>query len=305
MMTPEQLVNRLTEISVDAGGKPFGRLDHLYELQRVHVESTREYRGHDALSDAFKSFFLETVESINVGLVPKIKTPLPAEHALFSTRLVLYFRSLCGAEGAAKCGYPLQAYTLLRNVFDDEILTSAALQKIATFYSIEGVDPSHSSAVFDPREAKKRRKKTELEVRDVMTGVKSGLSQKTLDELGIWDALFDYETHGGRLSMAREMSWLKGTAPLAVMPAFDERMYATFMNRFSEIAWMAHRLLPNIQPLDMPFSQAWKEKWRMLDDAFERMVASLSVQLGKGIGDALVELVKAKFPFTENSSFPQ
>jgi len=46
------------------------------------------------------------------------------------------------------------------------------------------------------------------------------------------------------------------------------------------------------------------EKWRVLDDSFELAVNSLTQQLGKKIGAAIVELVKAKFPFSEQFPFP-
>jgi hypothetical protein len=46
------------------------------------------------------------------------------------------------------------------------------------------------------------------------------------------------------------------------------------------------------------------EKWRILDDSFEITVNSLTEQLGKKIGAAMVELVKVKFPFNEKFTFP-
>jgi len=36
-----------------------------------------------------------------------------------------------------------------------------------------------------------------------------------------------------------------------------------FMNRYSEIGWMAHR--PMIQPPGVPFDNQWKDKWRVID----------------------------------------
>ena len=46
------------------------------------------------------------------------------------------------------------------------------------------------------------------------------------------------------------------------------------------------------------------DKWRIIDDSFEMTVNSLTAQFGKKIGAAIVELVKAKFPFNEQSAFP-
>lgn len=67
---------------------------------------------------------------------------------------------------------------------------------------------------------------------------------------------------------------------------------------------MVHRLVPALQPPGVPLPEAWMGKWLVLDDSFEITVNSLTQQLGKKIGAAIVELVKAKFPFNEQSAFP-
>jgi hypothetical protein len=153
------------------------------------------------------------------------------------------FQSLCGGERLAVKGYPYHAYTLLRNTFDNVQLAAAALQNVTDFYSIEGIDPGKP---FEPRAALKLRKNTEHAVRRWMSGDRSGLSQATIDELAQWDALFDYEVHGARLSRADTQGWLKGVEPLPALPVFKEQAFGMFMNRFCEIGWMTHRLVPLI-----------------------------------------------------------
>lgn len=151
---------------------------------------------------------------------------------------------------------------------------------------------------------KKLRKDTEFEVRRKMTGSDSGLTQETRDELAQWDALFDFEVHGARLSLAGAQGWMKGQEPLPVLPRFEEMQFALFLNRYCEVGWMVHRLTPAIQPPGVPLPASWMEKWRVLDDSFEITVHSLTQQLEKKIGAAIVELVKTKFPFNEQSAFP-
>ena len=153
-------------------------------------------------------------------------------------------------------------------------------------------------------EKKKLRKKTEFEVRRKMTGSQSGLNQTIVDELAQWDALFDYEVHGAWLSLADAQLWMKGQAPLPVLPTFQEHAFAMFVNRYCEIAWLTHRLLPLVQPPEAPLGDSWKVKWRIIDESFETMVNSLTSQLGKKIGAVIVEFVKQKFPFNEKSTFP-
>lgn len=299
-MNPEDFVKRLDAIS-EHDGVPYGRAHLLFDEEEKHGEAILQYKGYLALSDAFKCFFLETVELINIECRPKIKTPLSEFYALFVPRLSHSFQSLCGAERVAIRGYPYHGYTLLRNVFDNLVLTSAALQKYAGFYSIEGVEPGKS---VDPDAVRKLRKSTEFAVRRRMTGDQSGLSLDTIAELGKWDALFDYETHGARLSLTQAMEWIRKIAPLSVLPKFDESAFAMFMNRFCEVGWMTHRLVPAVQPPGVPLSDEWGGKWRVIDESFEISVEALTQQLGKRIGAAIVEFVKVKFPFNEHSAFP-
>ena len=299
-ISPEEFVKRLELIS-QYEGVSYGRVHLLFDKEEKHSQEIYQYKGYLALSDSFKAFFLETIESFNTECRPKVKTPLSEFYALFVPRLAHSFQSLCGAERVAILGYPYHGYTLLRNVFDNLVLTSAALQKITDFYSIDGIDPRKP---FDPNAVRKLRKATEFSVREKMTGIKSGLTKQTLDELAQWDALFDYETHGARLSLTHAQGWLKGTEPLPVLPKFEESAFAIFMNRFEEVGWMTHRLIPLVQPPDIPLTDAWKEKWRIIDESFEITVFSLTKQLGKNVGAAIVEFVKAKFPFNDQSQFP-
>ncbi|MBI5450122.1 MAG: hypothetical protein HY940_02080 [Gammaproteobacteria bacterium] len=299
-LSPEEFVKRLDAIS-ECDGVPYGRVHLLFNEEQKHQQAILQYKGYLALSDAFKCFFLETVELINTVYRPKVTTPLSEFYAIFVPRLAHSFQSLCGAERVAICGYPYHAYTLLRNTFDNLVLTSSALQNVTDFYSIEGVTPNKP---LDISAVKKLRKYTEFEVRRKMTGSDSGLTQETRDELTKWDALFDFEVHGARLSLAGAQGWMKGQEPLPVLPRFEEMQFAMFLNRYCEVGWMVHRLTPAIQPPGAPLPASWMEKWRVLDDSFEITVHSLTQQLGKNIGAAIVELVKTKFPFNEQSAFP-
>lgn len=298
-MSPGEFQKRLDAIS-EHNGVPYGRAHSLFDSEEEYSHAALQYKGYLALTDGFKCLYLETVETLNTECRPKITAPLSEHYAIFVPRVAHSFQSLCGAERVALCGYPLHAYTLLRNTFDNVVLTSAAVQKITDFYSIEGVGPGKAP---DLASIRKIRKKAEFEVRAKMTGDQSGLSTTTIAELAKWDALFDMEVHGARLSLAWAQDWMKGKAPLPVLPAFVEQQFSMFVNRYCEIGWMVLRLLPLIQPQQAPFPPPWQEKWKILDDSFEIMVSSLTEQCGKPIGAAIVELVKAKFPFDERTAF--
>lgn len=300
-LSPEDFVKRLDAIS-EQDGEPYGRAHLLFKEEGKCEQAVLKYPGYLALSDAFKCFFIETVELTNTSLKPRLSARLPELYAHhFLPCLANSFQSLCGAERVAIRGYPLLGYTLLRNIFDNIVLASAALQKFTDFYSIEGIERGKT---FDINEARKLRKATEFAVRRKMMGNQSGLSKQTLDELAKWDSLFDFETHGGRLTRATQMSWYKGTDGLPVLPKFDEMAFGMFMNRFCEVGWMTHRLMPLVQPSGLSLPDCWKAKWQIIDESFGQTVELLTKECGKMIGGAIVEFVKTKFPFNEQSAFP-
>lgn len=299
-MKPEEFQKQLQEIS-RYNGVDYGRVHLLFEEEAKYRSTASQFHGYMALSDAFKCIFLEAVELINTVCRPKITQPLSEFYAFYMPRVTHSFQSLCGAERVALHGYPLLAYTALRNVYDNNVLSSAALQKITTFYAIEGLEATQP---FDPDKARKLRKATEFDVQRKMTGNQSGLTPQTIEELAKWDALFDFETHGARLSMASTMGWIKGTESLAVLPRFVARDFAIYMNRFCEISWMVHRLLPLLQPPSAELPDTWHAKWSIVDESFRILVQSLTEDTGKKIGAAMVEFVTCKFPFSAKSTFP-
>lgn len=130
-MTWAEMQKRLDAISVDRG-KAYGRVHEIFNAEEGYGLHATKYKGYLALSDAFKSFFLETVGRLNSDIRPQIKTPLSEYHALFFPRLLYAWQSLCGYERLALRGYPLQAYSGLRNIFDSIQTVSAALQDLWT-----------------------------------------------------------------------------------------------------------------------------------------------------------------------------
>ncbi len=296
----EDFVKQLDAIS-ENDGMLYGRARLLSDAEQRHQRAILQYTVYLALSDAFKCFFLETVELINPASRKNMTEPLSELHEIFVTRLIYSFKSLCGADRVAICGYPYQAYTLLQDVFNDLVLSSAALQKVTDFYSVDGVTPGKPVDIAQVRELRKR---TEFDICQKMTGKESGLTQQTQDELSNWDALFHSEVHGVHLSLAATLGFMKGTELQPALPRFDAEQFAMFVNLYFEVCWMAHRLIPALQLPGVPLSQEWMNKWAVLDNALEMTVQALTVPHGNKIGAAIVELVKTKFPFNAQSDFP-
>ena len=95
-LSPEEFVKRLDTISQN-DGIPYSRLNLLLEKEQKYQQEIFQYKGYLALSDAFKCFFLETVELINTVCRPKIKISLSEFYPIFVPRLAHNFQSLCGA----------------------------------------------------------------------------------------------------------------------------------------------------------------------------------------------------------------
>jgi hypothetical protein len=100
------------------------------------------------------------------------------------------------------------------------------------------------------------------------------------------------------------MDWMKGQGALPVLPKFEERAFAMFMNRFRRSSVDVAPSHTIVAASRSALSEDWCKKWQILDESFEQTVQSLSGQLGKPIGDAIVDLVKSKFPFSHESTFP-
>ena len=299
-ITVQEFQKRLKEISV-YNGVPYGRVYNLFDAEGQHAQKCLQYKGYLALSDAFKSFFLETIESINKVFSTKPYPNIPENYLLFAPHIVNDFRIICGSERLAIKGYPFQACVLLRNAFDNLVLISAALQNIIDFASIEGVKAGLKANLA---ESKRRRINTEFEVRKQMTGAESGLSEKTICQLSKINESFDLEVHGGLLSLTESTEWMKGGGTLKVLPEFTETPFAMFINRYYEAAWMLHRLLPLIQPEGVSFGGPWNTKWEVIDESFMISEDELTVKACKEFGDAVVQFLIKKFPFNQHSRFP-
>lgn len=299
-MTPEEFVQRL-EFAARENGVSFARMQVLAKAEAQYGEEMAKFRGFSSLSRAAKCFFLRTVEQVNDSVRPAFTAAVNGEFLIFVEKLTYSQQSLRAAEVAALGGYPMQGYTILRNVFDTCTLVSGALQGLTDFTRLAGIRPGEG---FDPEKAKRNRKEEEFAVRRQIDGKDSSLAEATLAQLKLIDQLFDTETHSALLSHAHSLDWLKGTGPLPVVPSYQETKAALFMNRFVEVGWLLHRILPLVQPQGYRLSDEWANDWDTIDTCYRAAVQSLTKQLGLAIGAAFCDFVDMKFPFGSGSQFP-
>jgi hypothetical protein len=295
MGEPVEFVKRLRALRFD------GDIANLTAAEQAFANEAARYKGYEALSDAFTLFFVETVPAFNTQIYPLVTAPVPTDHNFLIQKLVHAFNTLRASKMIAHSGYPLQGFTLLRNIYDDCILAAAVVQGLTTFEELAGVKAGED---FDQERMRKNRVAVERRVRRQMDGAESGLSSQVLESLRVVDRFYDFETHGGRVTAAFNFGFLLGTEPLATTPRFKENVFALFMNRYIETAWMAHRLLPLIQLPGATFNADWASKWAVIDGSFAHVVMSLFKSLNKPYFEAFCQFMDAKFPFGPERTFP-
>jgi hypothetical protein len=185
-MKPAEFVTRLASTPFE------GDLRLLEAAEGNFRTAMAAYKGYEALAFAFMRFFLETVYVYNRDIVPSVRGPVSAQHNLFIEKLVRAFLTLRSARLTAHSGYPLQGFTLLRNIYDDCVLASAVMQGLTNFEELAGVKPGED---FDPARCRKNRIATERAVRAKMDGNDSGLPRQVLAALKLVDDMYDSETH--------------------------------------------------------------------------------------------------------------
>ncbi|RTL72965.1 MAG: hypothetical protein EKK41_02150 [Hyphomicrobiales bacterium] len=293
-MTKSEMVERLQKLSYHSD------IQTLHAAEANFSRKMSNYVGYQTLLGAFTCLFLEAVLLHNRIIVPAVIMPISPEHGLFLGKLARCFATLRAARIAAGNGYPFQGLTMLRNIYDDCVLASAVLQGMTRFEALAG---AKNGEAFDNERMKKNRISLERTIRRKMDGKESGLSDEILENLAVVDRMYDFETHGGQLSIAYHFGFILGKGPLPVVPEFDEQKAALFMNRDMETSWMVHRLLPHMQLDGHPsLPKNWGDKWKVIDESFNHVMLSLQ-DLGKPYFKSITEFVHAKFPFDASSRF--
>ena len=152
----------------------------------------------------------------------------------------------------------------------------------------------------------KNRQKADSKIREKTIGRKAGLAPKTQEQLEKWDRLFNYEVHRALFSQARaaQKLFVDRDGPFTLGPVSDDLSSAMFLNRSTELNWIALRLLPYMQRPETPQSEDWTSKWTLLDEFFEFMFDGLNA-LGKRIAPAYYEMLQAKFNFGPDKHFSE
>jgi hypothetical protein len=259
------------------------------------------FKGYRVLIDAFFEFFAESLEK-TILEIRTIGYPKDDTYSSILLEFQLIFRAFRAAESLACNGYPLDGYALLRNLAERVVVIASLIHGISTLEKVIGTDEAPKDRKWtldDKQQIRRRRKREERRIFDLMTGRKSGLSPDAVKELELWNSMFDMQVHGSQLSKFGEVGrWMfEKEAPFSLGPQYDEDGAAMYFNRSTEIAWLIVRVLPYLQQKSRSFGMDWERKWQIMDDSFRFSVESLGL-LGKKIAAVMIELVEAKFSFT-------
>ncbi len=276
-----------------------GRLVEVQKREQdigVHLAST--YRGQNALLDAFQSYYVETLNLIIDG-VSRNGWPINlASYSLTVACFLSLFRRFRSCEILFYNGYPLDGYSLFRDIKDRAVMLAGVVLNMTTLPKALGVAAPVGDRAEWHRQRTRLRRAEEHRISKRILGSESGLSDATVSQLRHWDALFHSEVHGGTLSLTNEIEFLsKGMLNLPG-PSQHRLAFTVYMNRSAELGWLILRLLPYLQPTASAFGSEWQRKYEVLDESFRHMVGGL-VALGKEIGPAFIALVDGKFAFKQ------
>lgn len=261
---------------------------------------TKTFHGQFLLIDSFQSFYIETIQITYKWIADH---GWPKEARAYSLLLLLYvinFRRFRACENLLMKGYPLEGYSMQRDLKDRAIFIGAIANNITTFsniymrYDIKAINDEEWKKI------KSKIKKEEYRVLGKMIRKESGLPGNVIEELANWEQLFNVEVHGSKHTFFGELGkWLSTSYIPPIGPLPDEKSMAMYMNRSVEIGWMLVRLLPYIQPVSYAFGDEWMQKQKILDDSFCTMEKKLG-ELGKKLADAFIYFIDKKFNYSND-----
>jgi len=262
------------------------------------------YQGHRILNDSFQSFFIETLEQTDQWLGRNGVSAGAPTYLFILLQYVSMFKRLRAAENLFLHGYPLDGFSLLRDIKDQAIFLAAIITGQTSLSALNGVEP-FGKVLLNEKEKEKLHSKKLIEEKRVMklyVGADSGLAREIIDDLTDWERAFHAEVHGSRFTKTEALKWLQGEEELHFAPNPKEQSVAMYMNRATEINWMVLRTFPYLQLEHNAFGGEWARKWKVLDESYEYAVLGLE-KLGKRIATSFLAFVKVKFLFSPQDTF--
>jgi hypothetical protein len=297
-MTVNEWRARLAD-NFTVGGLVGGNLVQVQEREAEVAEYlVKTFGGQNTLIDSFQSFYIETLNIAMRGVVENGWPDAPSNYALVFAQFSTLFRRYRACELLSFNGYPLDGYSLLRDIKDRAFMLAGLAHNMTTVLKIMGTVPMMADKVAWKRRSTRSRKDEENRITRHISGADSGLPPTVVAELRLWDELFHEEVHGGKLSLTHEIGFFSQGFAMPVGPTLHEQAFAVYMNRSSELGWLILRLLPYLQVAENAFDNEWQRKYAVLDESFRYIVQGLT-KLGKTMGQTFITLVDKKFSFKQ------
>lgn len=280
------------------------------ELPEMQFEEFIEsnFIGFKVMALSSLVFFHETLRIVLSQFLKDNNTP----HKYYTPVLVQYianFKNLRATYILFEKGYPFDGFALLRDLSERAIFYAAAGNKYITIpdlFGHIGLDENLENITDEQRDQiqNKIKETGKKAVKELLGNFRQNYKQ-FYDELEILRDLFNREVHSSKLTYANQLiPWVKGMRSPSLGPIDDDEDQGLimYMNRFAEIGWMHHRLLPLLQFNNNSFDTDWKDKWIIIDESFHFLVKSLS-ESGLLIADAIIKLLDTEFNFNPSHSF--
>ena len=257
------------------------------------------YHGHRILIDSFYDFFVWTLDLASDVIAQR---GLPTSQPYYVDcllRFLTLLRTARSAEILSTSGYPLEGYSLQRNLREQVFALAGVANKLTTLRALGGHDKIPAGKNWSEADRKAfTRAQMDEERRVRQSLLRDNLSEESIEALRSWDRLFHQQVHGSQLTRMVELGRLIQQSRFSVGPVPTEDMDAMYINRSHEIGWMVLRLLPFLQ-IQEAFGDEWVSKWHLLDESFCLMITALGA-MGKKIAPAFFQFIDLRFGFDPN-----
>lgn len=267
----------------------------------------RSFSGHLLLLNSFIEFYAESVSLAgSISLLGSPQESSPIDYPLILMHFKTHLHTFRACEILFSQGYPMNAYSELRDLRDQAIYMSGILHGITSCSKLHGLPESAIDITIEDIAHKVRTASIDEEnkVKGFILNDKDKISVNTINELKMWNLLFNRETHGSKLTAGGFLLDIyRDGKPFSVFPEAKITALSMYMNRATEVGWMHLKVLPVLQRKPNSFPQDWADKWKVLDECFKPAMLALYEEHGKKIALAINELIDIKFSFSPDNHY--
>lgn len=262
-----QQIRKVFTGSTGFSGEKVFKLD---EAEKAHAEALiSKHYDYAVLVDAFLDFSVHTLQEAFAF------TPQPSVHRVVF--IISNLRRFKSGYNLFWNGYYFEAASHLRGIFENVLNYGAMLNGYVNEQELYLAPPNQSKTSATRKELRRESHKHFSNLskiaREHMIGCKSGLlSQEQAELEDLVDSLHS-DVHRTESVHQWLLIKLHKGEKITFLPEVDDRGAAYFVRRSTLACCAMTRILPSLSPVDL-FSEQWKDKYRILDDASIRFVTA-------------------------------